>query len=1764
MINPWKDIAPYKTSDAANFKGRDEDIRKFSKLLRQNDFSVLYAESGIGKTSFINAGIMPAFIDTDYYFIRVEFPLEVLAVTDGNSSEKLVENLESWLCHKIFPNVSNEENLIKGELFQELREFTEVARELEHNLWWKLHAYKYKVEGRIVKPFIVFDQFEEVFQKANPALLYELFAILDSLSSRIPPRVVLDRLYELEEKGIYVSLDSSIDFKVLFSLRKEYLAEFDYWTNDVYSNSQLLQSRMILLPFTKVQAEEVITQQRIEGEFVNTLVDIKDDILNLFEQRFTNSTIKFRNKYSYEAFLLSIVCSRLYVIAVNSHKDRLTKEDMQNINLNELILTFYNESLGDFIPKRHLKIIEDELVDNSGERNRIKITTDKLNALKFQECYLAELKKRHIVKSSDGYVELIHDRVAEAVFYKRKENNKKQWFLLQRIVLSFIILLFSVIAFNWGWSTSLNTSYLSREYTKREFKLPTDNNNFRKLHVEALILENDLLNRIGIHDYYNLRSIEVQGRKPISTSLYISDCPNLETLSISDSITEISGGLDRCSNLHFIRLPQNIKTIQRHVFSGVDSLEFEVPESASNKFAWKNGILWDLKNRKIIYAQKNADSIMIFPKELEEVDSLSIEYGSNKRIIRNAKNEKPQILIDGDTIVKVNMYNNTAIDFSDTIYNNIRYIGDKAFYNCWNLREIILPCNLDSIGEAAFANCKSLRCINFPSSLRKIHHEAFLGCTNISEILLPDSLNYLGLYAFSGCSRLKKVHLPDSVNMEVVNDIIYTQFEGCDSLNNLSFSEKSVFKESGGILFHEKRPCLFVGQNINYEDSLIEINDNIVTFSFERTFDLKNGGKSTIICSRDVHVMNKKHHVAFLYGKGLSCSLEPVVYNPDSVEYLSLVKGNVLFVDCHKMYELHIANTSPGSMNLDLPETVKSKITLYVPYGCKKYFNSPDYTLFKEIKEDSCLLRIKNMLHEMLSNSLSQSKTLYVLCFAIVLMVFFFVYMLYRKRYIKKHSKENVNIIVLNCKGILVAFSTLFVFILTWMSIYWTLFFAFENSYAMLIGHIIGLTGAYFSTWVLVYSRNADIWMTIKMGIRQLIAKCKTLTFVEIKDFFILRLKKVFLAIIQIVKNRYKYILSVLLVCILIGGFLYKRDSWSAAIEKAEWMLLKNYWDKENKENVESLLYSSLPSWKFLLSEQQECDLKAIYEKIGYGIPNTKVITEFSERGHNGHVTSVAFSHNDSLIVTGSYDDTAIIWNALTGDTIRTLRGHNGHVTSVAFSHNDSLIVTGSYDDTAIIWNASSGDAIRTLRGYKNDVNSVAFSHNDSLIVTGFLNNTAFIWDALTGDTIRTLRGHKGCVNSVAFSHNDSLIVTSSDDNTAIIWDALTGDIIRPLKRNYRDIEYVAFSHNDSLIVTGSYFDTAIVWDALTGDIIRVLKGDHNHIRSVSFNRSGDKILVGTDNDVSIVDYKSLAKKRIETKVKLLNGETKIVTSYNNQNICIISNDTAIIWNADKGKTTHALKERIDRIRIAAYSHEGNLVAFGLSNNRIAVWNVLTDEVIFSKYRHGNDIETLAFSHAGNYIMTGSSDSTVLIWDALTGDTIRSLRGHKGHVTSVAFSYDDKYIVAGSSDRTAIIWNASSGDSICSWKPKSSDEIKFVSFTSDNSNVVLGCGYSVFFWDNWKVGRPNMVKDFTLKSSIKQFGYDSRFVLDEYNNVYDTNSGNLLYKIHCQDEGETYFATDKDEYYILSDKRVQKVKLMSLNEWIEICHKTLNKESNKN
>ena len=55
-------------------------------------------------------------------------------------------------------------------------------------------------------------------------------------------------------------------------------------------------------------------------------------------------------------------------------------------------------------------------------------------------------------------------------------------------------------------------------------------------------------------------------------------------------------------------------------------------------------------------------------------------------------------------------------------------------------------------------------------------------------------------------------------------------------------------------------------------------------------------------------------------------------------------------------------------------------------------------------------------------------------------------------------------------------------------------------------------------------------------------------------------------------------------------------------------------------------------------------------------------------------------------ICTGSFDETAKIWDTFTGKNLDTYSGHTGEVVAIAFDPNGLLVGTGSMDCTARLW----------------------------------------------------------------------------------------------------------------------------------------------------------------------------------------------------------------------------------------------------------------------------------------------------------------------------------------------------------------------------------------------------------------------------------------------------------------------------------------------
>jgi len=447
--------------------------------------------------------------------------------------------------------------------------------------------------------------------------------------------------------------------------------------------------------------------------------------------------------------------------------------------------------------------------------------------------------------------------------------------------------------------------------------------------------------------------------------------------------------------------------------------------------------------------------------------------------------------------------------------------------------------------------------------------------------------------------------------------------------------------------------------------------------------------------------------------------------------------------------------------------------------------------------------------------------------------------------------------------------------------------------------------------------------------------------------------------------------------------------------------------------------------------------------------------------GHSENVHSVSFSADGRYIVTGSYDDTAKLWEVSTGREIRTFKGHSKPVNSVFFSVDGRYIVTGSWDKTAKLWEVSTGREIRTLKGHSGNVTSVSFSADGRYIVTGSSDTTAKLWEVSTGREIRTFKGHSENVYSVSFSSDGRYIVTGSMDKTAKLWEISTGREIRTFKGHFGFVTSVSFSADGRYIVTGSWDSTAKLWEVSTGREIRTFKGNSGWVTSVSFSTDSRNIVTGSFDD------------------------------------------TAKLWEVSSGREIGTFKGHSGDVTSVSFSADGRYIVTGSRDNTAKLWKVSSGREIRTFKGHSGDVISVSFSTDGRYIVTGSSDTTAKLWGVSSGREMQAFKGHSYPVSSVSFSADCRYIVTGSWDKTTKIWDVKSGKDVITLI--SIGDKDYAIITPDNyytisKNATKGVhfvqGLRVYTFENFDIifNRPDIV--------IDRIGKSDKTLIQSYKKAY--------------------------------------------------------------
>ena len=436
--------------------------------------------------------------------------------------------------------------------------------------------------------------------------------------------------------------------------------------------------------------------------------------------------------------------------------------------------------------------------------------------------------------------------------------------------------------------------------------------------------------------------------------------------------------------------------------------------------------------------------------------------------------------------------------------------------------------------------------------------------------------------------------------------------------------------------------------------------------------------------------------------------------------------------------------------------------------------------------------------------------------------------------------------------------------------------------------------------------------------------------------------------------------------------------------------------------------------------------------------------------GHTSWVESVVFSPDGKMVLTGSQDGTAKLWD-LSGRELQTFAGHDGQVHSVAFSPDGEQVLTGSWDRTAKLWDLS-GEELQAFIGHTDAVSSVAFSPDGKQVLTGSWDNTAKLWDRASGDTLRTFVGHTDLVTSVAFSPDGKQVLTGSNDGTAKLWD-LSGKELQAFADHAGWVYSVAFSPDGKQVLTGS--KTAKLWD-LSGREPKTFARHADWVRSVAFSPDGKQVLTGSqDGTAKLWDLSG-------NEVRAFVGHESIITSVaftpdGKQVLTGSWDNTAKLWDLS-GREVRAFRGHAARVHSVAFFPDGTQVLTGSKDNTVKLWD-LSGRELRSLAGHGDgEVTSAALSPDGKQILTGSWVGTAKLWD-LSGEELYSFADHTHEVHSVAFSPDGKQVLTGGGDYvsrtgTAKLWDSSGREPYAF--DGHTDLVNSVAFSPDGKQVLTG------------------------------------------------------------------------------------------------------------
>ena len=373
--HPWLGLLPFREAQSEFFFGRDAEIDEILERIQENALTILYGQSGLGKTSLLGAGVVPK-------LSKVGYRPELLRLDHDPRVPSLV-NQTLYALRRILPSDC-------------------WPDDADHITLWELfHRQPSALPVGSPVPVLLIDQFEEIFtigqsDTAARRRAKEWFTQMADLIQNRPPDKLEERFSQ--DRKLARQYDfARVPLRVVFALREDYLSHLEAWKTRL---PLLTQNRMNLRLLNGPQALEAVVRPGNMGSHPLVNRAVGASIVRFVARAERDTPLQEINAVPP---LLSLICAELNDARLRSDPPgREITAELVADQSDDILQDFYTRCFSGS-PSALQEFVEDRMVTVGGHRNVVA-----------RDDAVDELQKSHVRDPEGALSSLIDQRLLSA------------------------------------------------------------------------------------------------------------------------------------------------------------------------------------------------------------------------------------------------------------------------------------------------------------------------------------------------------------------------------------------------------------------------------------------------------------------------------------------------------------------------------------------------------------------------------------------------------------------------------------------------------------------------------------------------------------------------------------------------------------------------------------------------------------------------------------------------------------------------------------------------------------------------------------------------------------------------------------------------------------------------------------------------------------------------------------------------------------------------------------------------------------------------------------------------------------------------------------------------------------------------------------------------------------------------------------------------------------------------------------------------------